>query len=274
MSGASTVHLYAVCWNEAEVLGFFLRHYEPWVDRFVVFDDGSDDGSTAILASHPKVDLRPFERVAPDSFELSMTAMLNNAWKQSRGVADWVVLTDVDEHLLLVDQPVDTYLAEQARHGVTLIPALGFDLNSAELPEDRGRLVDVVRRGRPRTPYNKLAIFDPDAVVESGVHHGRHLATPTGEIRLPARDELMLWHYKHLGFERWDQHEAAQGRRRGPRDLQEGWGGHMLRSSEERRAFWQAMEEESRELGGAGFDPAAVAARPLWWEDLPRVRAS
>ena len=46
----------------------------------------------------------------------------------------------------------------------------------------------------------------------------------------------------------------------------------MRRTTEERRAFWREMEAESRGLGGPGFQPDVVAAQPLWWEGLPRVR--
>ena len=27
------------------MLAFFFRHYDPWVDRYVIYDDGSTDGS-------------------------------------------------------------------------------------------------------------------------------------------------------------------------------------------------------------------------------------
>ncbi len=53
----SRVHLYTLCWDEADMLGFFFRHYDSWVDRYVVYDDGSIDGSLTILAGHPKVEL-------------------------------------------------------------------------------------------------------------------------------------------------------------------------------------------------------------------------
>ena len=39
------VHLYTVCWDEADMLGFFFRHYDPFVERYVVYDDGSTDGT-------------------------------------------------------------------------------------------------------------------------------------------------------------------------------------------------------------------------------------
>ena len=50
------VHVYAQCWNEAEMLPFFFRHYDGLVDQYFIYDDGSDDGSSELLSIHPKVD--------------------------------------------------------------------------------------------------------------------------------------------------------------------------------------------------------------------------
>ena len=55
------VHLYAQCWNEAEMLPFFFRHYDGLVDQYFIYDDGSDDGSSELLSIHPKVDARRFQ---------------------------------------------------------------------------------------------------------------------------------------------------------------------------------------------------------------------
>ena len=57
-----TIHLYAICWNEIRLLRFFFRHYDSLVDRFVMFDDGSTDGTIEYLRGKPKVEVRPFPR--------------------------------------------------------------------------------------------------------------------------------------------------------------------------------------------------------------------
>ena len=259
------VHLYTVCWDEADMLGFFFRHYGPWVDRFVVYDDGSTDGSLDILKANPKVELRAFDRVQSDSFVLSHKAMQDEAWKESRGRADWVVVTAIDEHLHVKGRGMAAYLAEQAARGTTMIPALGFDMHGAAMPEDRGLLTETVTRGRPRSGFNKLSIFDPDAVAETGFGPGRHAAEPVGRLQVPARDEVMLWHYKHLGFQRNAEREAAQALRLGAADIANGFGQHYLWPKEQLRAFWDEMEREGRDLAADGFEPDRACARPLWW---------
>ncbi len=61
------IHHYAACWNEAPMLDFYFRHYDGLVDRFFIYDDGSEDGSVELLQQHPKVTLRQLERNVPES---------------------------------------------------------------------------------------------------------------------------------------------------------------------------------------------------------------
>ena len=73
------IHLYTICWNEADLLPFFFRHYDGWVDRFVIYDNGSSDQSRALLQQHPKVEVRDFPWSNPKSFVLSQQGCSTNA---------------------------------------------------------------------------------------------------------------------------------------------------------------------------------------------------
>src|SRR5262249_43840034 len=48
--------------------------------------------------------------------------------------------------------------------------------------------------------YNKLSVFNPNAIAETRYKTGRHWAAPTGHVRYPKQDELLLLHYKFLGL--------------------------------------------------------------------------
>ena len=199
------VHLYAVCWNEAHMLPYFFRNYEPWVQRFVLFDNGSTDGTKALLSGKPNVEVRPFPWSDPSSFVLSQRRLQNTCSRESRGVADWVVVTAIDEHLYHPD--MEGFLRRCVRDGVTCIPALGYEMVTSHFPAPDAHLARDHRRGAPSRMLNKLRLFNPDQ-VKPRIAIGGHGAKPTGHVVYPPRDELLLLHYKHLGVEYLVQRNA------------------------------------------------------------------
>ena len=45
------ITLYTICYNEQEMLPYFLNHYSKMVDKIVVYDNQSTDNSRQILES-------------------------------------------------------------------------------------------------------------------------------------------------------------------------------------------------------------------------------
>jgi hypothetical protein len=195
------IHLYALCLNEADTLEFFFRHYDPWIDRYIIFDDGSTDGTIEILKSHPKVELRKWQRQFPDSYIYSQIHWLDEAWKESRGSADWVVSVDLDEHLFVPQTPMINLLERYKAEGITMVPALGFNMRSWDFPEAGEHLIKTRTIGKTFSWMCKLSIFNPDAIKETNFTSGRHYSSTVGRLKIPKRDELLLLHYKFLGFE-------------------------------------------------------------------------
>lgn len=193
------VDLYTICWNEARFLPYFFRHYDPVVNRYVIFDDGSTDGSRGLLQHHPKVDLRSFRRTDPDSFVKSECDLFEDCWKESRGRADWVILVNIDE--LLYHRELRAYLRRCRDDQVTAIPAAGYQMVSSSFPESQAALTTQVRSGVRWNRMDKTCVFDPDLIEQPGYELGRHAARPRGEVRYPERQELALLHYKYLGAE-------------------------------------------------------------------------
>ena len=180
------------------MLGFFFRHYDELVQRYIIFDDGSNDGSVEILRTHPKVEMRRWQR-DPDSFVLSEQDLSNHCWKESRGRADWVIVLDLDEflfHSALLD-----YLSFLKSAAVTVVPALGFQMMSEIFPRPEEQLANTRVHGAPWTQMCKCSVFDPDKIEEINFSPGRHRADPIGRVLAPPRDELLNLHYKYLGFD-------------------------------------------------------------------------
>lgn len=219
------IDLYTITWNERRILPFFFDHYEPWVDRFVVFDDGSDDGTAEALARHPKVDLRPFPAKG-SSFVRTLQALWQHVWKESRGGADWVVVTNVDE-FFYHPEGMPAYLQRCAGEGCTMIHPRGYEMVGDRFPAAGTHLVEELPAGVPMPGQDKRQLFNPDAIIEINFGAGRHRCTPTGTVVQPRTVEAALLHYKFVDPHAYTvPRQQVLGRRMLPGDLAQDFGAH------------------------------------------------
>ena len=256
------VHIYAICWNESSVIDYFLRHYESMAERVVVYDEDSTDGTREILTAHRKVELRRFVRSAPDTLELSKIAVQNHCWKEVRGLADWVIIVDCDEHIF--HPCLANYLAEQKRAGVTFVPTLGFQMITTQFPKKGEHLATSCTMGVPERNYSKPCVFDPTAIVETNFGGGLHSASPVGRLSFPERDEVMLLHYKYLGLDYVAERYGALNAHRGAVDIRYNWNYHF----ELPRSHWEQeladVASRSMNVAALDFSPSAAHALPSW----------
>jgi glycosyltransferase involved in cell wall biosynthesis/predicted O-methyltransferase YrrM len=261
------IHLYALTWNDARLLPFFFRHYDRFVQRYVIFDDGSDDGSLELLEAHPRVEVRRFERADSESFVRSELRFYDECWKESRGSADWVFVVDIDEHLHHPD--LAGYLARCQAEQVTAVPALGFEMVSNTFPEENEWLCETQSRGVPSLDMCKLAILAPDAIAELRHAPGGHSSRPIGAV-LPPRDEVLLLHYKALGADYLIARHSALGARLGPEDRAQGWAHQWSSSTAELREEFESWRAHSVDTLAA-TTAARLPGSPWWAGVLPRV---
>lgn len=266
------IDLYARCWNEGEMLPFFFMHYDDIVQRYVVFDDGSTDNSLDLLRLNPKVEIRPMPPYAdPESRIASAVALQDSCWKESRGRADWVIVTDIDEHLYHPD--LRGYLAQCLTQGVTIIPALGYQMLSEKFPEPKIPLCRSVITGACHAPFSKLNIFSPE-IEAVNYTAGRHRAAPAGRIVLPARDELQLLHYHYVGFDRVRKRHAEFVTRQRKKDFERRWGRHYSWSEEEFRKNWTRISRNLVDVSRPDLRPWDTHEGPRWWNSSWQSPAS
>ncbi len=259
------IDLYTLCWNDADMLAFFFRHYNRFVQRYVVYDNGSTDQSLAILRANPKVEVRPVALDTNcDSFVLSGMQIIETCWKESRGRADWVICTDIDEHLH--HPQLRSYLEALRKEGATIVPALGYQMLSETFPASDQLLCESITMGAPWVQMNKLSLFSPDAIEAANFAPGRHSARPTGNVVAPDRDELLLLHYKYLDLERTQRrHEECASRLR-KMELENGWCYRWLLSREELQDDWKKFERELVDVSQPDLKPWRSHSAPRWWE--------
>ncbi|MBS0559828.1 MAG: glycosyltransferase family 2 protein [Proteobacteria bacterium] len=234
-----TVVLFSILWNEERMLPFFFRHYDRWIDRYVMYDDRSTDVTLELLAAHPRVKIQHFSRAALDSFVLSALLLHDQVWKECRGNADLVVITAVDE--LLHHPDMAGYLARCKQADATAIPALGFQMAAPDFPSPGEWLAATRRRGAPLAQMNKLSIFDPDRIAETNYRPGRHWARPEGAVVIPAADEVVNLHYKYLGLAHVAQRHRLLATGLGLLDRAAQWGSQYDWSDAVLKAEWEAF---------------------------------
>ena len=262
------VHLYAPCWNEERMLPFFLRHYESWVDRFVIFDDGSTDRSLEILRAHPRVETRRLVRSDPHSLTLSLRDFFDAAWKESRGSADWIVTTKIDEHFH--HPSIGPYLEGCKAAGVTLIPALGYQMITDDFPGADELLCHTRTRGVPWLNMSKVGIFDPRRIQDMNFSPGRHSAAPSGEVVLPPQDELLMLHYKYLGLDYADARHRQCRPRQGVKDIERRWVHKWRWDMAQLQADVAAMRGRIRCIADPAAQPHHLTHdERRWWRRLP-----
>lgn len=207
------LHLYTFAWNEAVLVPFFLQHYRAdlgW-EKIVVFDHHSTDGTPDLLRTDPRVEVRTYgvpDRMSDDL----MMDIRNQAWKASRGQADWVYTPDFDEFLYHHDLP-GFLTAVKA----PIVQLTGYDMVTATLPVPEIPLVSQCRFGLLNPQYSKPTLFQPSLVYDirfdSGAHHCEPFNDRGEVLKLYGSANAKLLHYKRLGLEYYAARTATLAKR-------------------------------------------------------------
>lgn len=246
------------------MLEYFFRHYEPWVDRFFILDDGSADGTLEYLSQRRDVEIGRVTRSDPASWVASAKTIYDTDWERSRGEADWVVVTNIDEHLHHRD--MRGHLGKLLAAGATIAPALGYQMLSAEAPAPLGALWRECSMGAPWRNMSKVGIFRPDKIESSNFTAGRHSADLRGEIVYPERDEIINLHFKYVwGLDATFSRHKAQGDRLGARDRARGWGHKYGWSMEQLGADFDLFERGL--VDTSSFAHHERHPEPRWWRE-------
>lgn len=177
------------------MLPYFLEHYSKIANKIIVYDNCSSDASPDIVRSCGKAELRSFDTNGyfDDSVNLKIK---NNAYKESVGVADFVIVVDTDE--FLYHKNLYDILLRFKHDSITLPVTVGYDMVSWKFPRKNKQLTELIKIGRKSDYYSKRCIFAPS--IDINYRTGCHKCSPIGNIVENTEDELKVLHYHYIGF--------------------------------------------------------------------------
>jgi len=184
-------------YNEEVILPFFLRHYERFVERIIIFDSGSTDRTPEIARAHPLVELRERRPTNGEIDDMENVRLKNTAWKDCG--ADWVIVVDADEFLFHPD--MRAFLNDCGRQRKNLVQSECWQMVGVNIPSE-GLLTEQITMGVRDAHtiqfYDKTLIFKPETNINyvPGCHHYH------GEnLRQAAGQPVILLHYKWLSLD-------------------------------------------------------------------------
>lgn len=200
-----------------EVVPFFLRHYETFAGKIIVWDDSSKDGTRELLSNHPLVDLRDWTKESGIHEDVFLQHW-QEEYPELRDSFDWVMIPDSDEFLL--PMPGRT-MRETLNHAELwdVIPAIGFNLVGPCFPKDDGRQIyEINPMGVHAPTYNKPICFKPWADIKWT--RGRHKLENCSPWIAPTM--LKLLHARYFGRDYTRKRNAKNYERLGD-DKGAGW---------------------------------------------------
>jgi hypothetical protein len=199
--------------NEADYLEEWIAyHVALGVDHVVIYDNGSTDGSAALLERYQNHGL-----VTRIDWPLGggQLAAYNHALRFFGGVAEWLAYYDVDEFLVpLLDDDIPTFLARFGDAAVVRVPRLEFGYSGHRTPP-AGLAIDAYTQVAnvldldADLPPRVKSIVRPGAVSAVDIHLAFPADVPTPGLPTATAEEAVrgvaqLNHYYTRSFEEFE----------------------------------------------------------------------
>jgi len=238
----TSILVLTVCRDEEKMIPFFLRHYERFADKILVFDGGSTDKSLELLKASTKVEIISVPAEKMD--ETQLIHFRNEGWKPHRYDFDWVIVVDVDEFIWHPD--IKKKLEEFRRARITVPSIIGYQMVSNTFPDNQlMQLYDAIRTGYPDPEHlNKLSVFNPK-FVDINYEYGCHKAHPSGSINMSS-ESLKLLHYKYAGYAEFIERNKRMAARISEENKKKNLAFHYARDAEMPIGDFRALQLKAK----------------------------
>lgn len=192
--------IFAITYNCAEIIPWFLRYYGTFADEISIFDDASSDGTREILKIHPKVVLRDWPHPGRGIDEDLFLAHWQEWYPKARGAFDWVLIVDPDE--MIWHQDIRNALTVAKDRDIQVVRPQGYNMTGDGLPKfdpkDPRQIWEVSPMGVLAPVYSKPVIFQPN--IRINWVRGKHDLEGCAPVML-GDSQFKLLHYRYMGLD-------------------------------------------------------------------------
>lgn len=196
---------YVLCYNEEFIIPWIVQYWEKiikdGIDLHVyVWDNYSSDKSVEMLSKYDWITINYFKTDGQDDIKQAM--IKNSVWKNSKGKADFVCVSDFDE--ILWSNDLESELQYMKDNDYNVLGTKWYAFCGEKIPEyyEDKYLHQLVERGYKQhinhmpeyKDLGKFMIIDPNKIDDMGWSVGNHICKPSPEIRLYISDKIVAFH--------------------------------------------------------------------------------
>lgn len=205
---------YKICWitlcyNEMEILPFVRQYWERLgVDKVVVYDNGSNDGSIEYLKELSYVDLRHFDTTGQN--DVVQKELKEKAYKELKDSYDIIVISDMDEVFYFYDFKVTVGQFIKGGYNCMVTPIYSLCEDSKPLYEEGKYLHQLCHKFYKQRmnhmkgfdKVSKISIFNCKITDSVSMSVGQHYVYTNPSMRIMlANDGICLHIDKGFGVD-------------------------------------------------------------------------
>jgi glycosyltransferase involved in cell wall biosynthesis len=241
------ITLYTFCYNEKEIIPYFLNHYSKIVDKIVVYDNQSTDNSVELLKSFKGCEIEIRDYITNNEIQDdTLIKVKNNCWKDDN--SDYIIVVDIDE--FIYHPNLREFL--ESHPDVDYFKPVGYDMVSDGVPTDYSKQIyEIIREGAPSINYSKKALFKREYVTETNFSYGCHAAHYRGKkplVEYVSNGDLKLLHYKCIDLEYVIAKHKHYGERRSDYNKKMGLGLHYGFSRERIEQDFNTLKSNAKQI--------------------------
>lgn len=199
-------HVIALCYNESRLLPHFLNHYKT-ADKIIIYDNKSTDNSVEIMTKYNVSEIKSFDSC--DGFNDSLHSnKKNNSWQESKNIADFVIVQDMDEFVHFPESPysIKKGLLQLKNKNTAYVVCKGYDMcctdDEFKNTPCNESIFDYIKKGYYNECYSKPNIINPNVIGQTNWTVGNHAINPSPYSK-PTEHNVLILHYKHMGID-WE----------------------------------------------------------------------